>query len=309
MYIFVKLPLVRRLKVAILVLVGLGLAIGLVFFLIGALRPKAAGLFIETIPAAEVYLDNEQVGHTPYRDGKLKPREVVIKLVPNSFTTPLAPYETKIKLEPGVETVVRREFGETQDTSSGEIISFEKIGDGDTSLAIITIPDAAQITIDGTTRAYSPYKTTSIVPGEHSLEVSLDGYVERSFRVMAHEGFKLTAVVELSKSKEAEAEPTPTPQQEAKEQIEILPTSTGFLRVRAEPSTLGAEIGQVNPGDVFEILDTDEDSGWYKIEYKQGEEGWISNQYTEKVETETLGTPTPTSQITPTPTSKVTPTL
>jgi hypothetical protein len=299
---------VRRLKIAIFVLLGLGLLVGLVFFLIGALRPRAAGLFIETVPTAEVYLDNEQVGRTPYRDNKQKPNEVVIKLVPDSFTTPLAPYETKIRLEPGVETVVRREFGETQETSSGEIISFEKIGDGDTSLAIITIPDAAQILIDGVTRAYSPYKTTSIVPGEHSLEVSLDGYVERSFRVMAHEGYKLTAVVELSKSKEAELQPSPTPQEEAKQQIKILPTSTGFLRVRAEPSTLGEEIGKVTPGDIFEILDTDEDSGWYKIEYEEGEEGWISNQYTEKIEAESSGSPTPSSKSTLSPTKKPTPT-
>jgi len=62
--------------------------------------------------------------------------------------------------------------------------------------------------------------------------------------------------------------------------ILIKDTPTGWLRVRDKASTAGSEVGRVEPGDEYELLD--EDNGWYKIEYEQGEEGWISAQYANK---------------------------
>ena len=74
------------------------------------------------------------------------------------------------------------------------------------------------------------------------------------------------------------------PEEPKQEEVEILSTPTGFLRVRSEPSTAGEEVAQVEPGDRFPYLDKDEDTGWFKIEYEDGEEGWVSNQYAKKVE-------------------------
>jgi N-acetylmuramoyl-L-alanine amidase len=67
-------------------------------------------------------------------------------------------------------------------------------------------------------------------------------------------------------------------------EVEILSTSTGFLRVRSEPSILGEEIGRVEPGERYPYLDEDEDTGWLKIEYEEGKEGWVSGQYAKKIE-------------------------
>jgi len=87
-----------------------------------------------------------------------------------------------------------------------------------------------------------------------------------------------------------------------------LSTPTGFLRVRSEPSTAGEEVAQVDPGDRFPYLETDEDTGWFKIEYEDGEEGWVSNQYAKKVEPgeedeeeEEEPSPTPTASPEPSP--------
>jgi uncharacterized protein YgiM (DUF1202 family) len=115
----------------------------------------------------------------------------------------------------------------------------------------------------------------------------------------------LTAVFKLSPSNNI-TNPTPetTPSLESEklsQEVEILPTSTGFLRVRSEPSTLAKEIGQVEPGKRYKLVDTDKDTGWYKIEFKLSETdakkmiGWISNQYAKLVESEAASPkPSPT---------------
>jgi len=43
---------------------------------------------------------------------------------------------------------------------------------------------------------------------------------------------------------------------------------------------------------MYDILEVDEETGWYKIKYSDEGEGWISNDYAEKV-TETQSSPTP----------------
>ncbi len=64
--------------------------------------------------------------------------------------------------------------------------------------------------------------------------------------------------------------------------VKILTTPTGWLRVRSEPNTSGTELAKVDPDEEFPLVD--EQTDWFKIEYEDGEEGWISSQYAEKVE-------------------------
>ena len=276
----------KKLKAISIVLIVAGFVVGVVLFIVGSFKPKAAGITIESIPASSVIIDGEQVGRTTY-SGTRKPGEITVKLIPESFEAPLAPFETKVTLVAGIETVIKREFGESDESSSGEIISFEKIGGKEASLSIVSIPDAAQISIDGSIRGFAPYKTSSIVPGEHQVIVYAPGYSEKSFSLRATEGYKLTAVVKLKPNgEEVISDETESPEEPKQEEVEILSTPTGFLRVRSEPSTAGEEVAQVEPGETYPYLDTDEDTGWFQIEYADGEEGWISNQYAEKVEPE-----------------------
>ncbi len=64
-------------------------------------------------------------------------------------------------------------------------------------------------------------------------------------------------------------------------QIKITSTPTGYLNVRKTPSTSGALVSKVYPGEVYHFLSSE--NGWYKISLKDGTPGWISGQYTEKV--------------------------
>ena len=95
-----------KLKIVGLALVLAVLILGVSFFVIGYLKPKSAGLLIETNPEAIVFINGEQVGRTKY-DETMKPGEVTIKLVPDSFDKPLAPYETKLNLVSGIKTILR----------------------------------------------------------------------------------------------------------------------------------------------------------------------------------------------------------
>lgn len=294
----------RRIKLATLTLFVLAAIIVTTLFIIGKLKPKVAGIYIETTPSATVFMNGEQVGRTSFKE-TFEPGEVVVKLIPESFEKPLAPYETRINLVEGVETVIRYDFGESEGLSSGEIVSFEKIDKDQTSLVVISIPDSAHLVIDGFQKSATPFKTSSITAGDHNLFLTSEGFIDRQIKVKTHKGYKLTAIVQLALSTEQfEERPlkTETPE-EPQEKVEILSTPVGFLRVRAEPSTLGKEVGQVEPGETYPLIDEDEVSGWYKINFSSIDEteeatssakvGWISNQYAKKV----TGSVTPTVSV------------
>src|SRR4029079_14014990 len=156
----------------------------LVFFigaiLFFALKPKVAGVYIDGTHAVTVFLNGKEVGSTPFKVTQ-DPGEVVLKLIPKEMgQTNLFPYETRVALLPGVETVVRHTFGATEESGSGEIISFESIAKNETSLAVVTIPDGAEISIDNDAKVFGPHKTSSITPGDHTLVIKAKGYADRT---------------------------------------------------------------------------------------------------------------------------------
>lgn len=254
-----------------------------VFFISGKVKPKKAGILIETTPSSVVFVNGLQVGKTPYT-GTFGPGEIDLKLVPDTSDKPLIVFETRLLLSSGIQTVVKREFGETLDLSAGEIISFEKTGEGSPSIAVVTDPDSAQVSIDGKAYGFAPYKTSQVSASAHQVAVSLTGYLERIVNVKAISGYKLTLVVKLARDlNKLEPTPTPTATPKPEVKIEILPTPNGFLRVRESSSTSSMEVSRVNPKDRFILVEESEDKNWYKIEYETGKTGWISSQYAKKL--------------------------
>jgi len=57
--------------------------------------------------------------------------------------------------------------------------------------------------------------------------------------------------------------------------IQIRETETNFLRVREEPSTAADEIGRVDSGGRYIVLEENED-GFYKIDLGGGSTGWVA---------------------------------
>ena len=273
-----------KLRVTLLVVLGIALLALAGYFLVGNLNPKEAGLLIETNPTSAVFIDGVQVGRTPF-ETTLKPKEVVVKLVPDALSEPLATFETRVNLTGGIKTVIKREFGSSEDTSAGEIISFEKTGESEAVISVVSVPSDAEVVVDGLKKGFAPVKV-SVAPGAHQLVVERSGYSQRTLNINALAGFKVTVVVKLA-SLPMEEQDEQGEVEEAKVMIEISETPTGFLRVREEASASSKEVAQVSPGDTFVLIEEDSAAGWYKIEYEPQKEGWVSAEYSKKKEEST----------------------
>lgn len=303
----------------ILAVVGLSLILaGLVIKSKFLGRPGPAALQVSTTPKSTVFIDGSQVGITPFFDDKLKPGEHTIKLTPEATTDSLSSWEGKVTLTPGILTVINRNFGKDESSSSGEVISLEKISSRDkATLAIISTPDQAVVKVNGEPKGFAPVEVENLSPGDYKVAIAAPGYEERNVTAQAIAGYKLTINVQLAQTIEGIAEATPSGEEEEKEEeeekvtptpkstptptptpktspkptltppekpyVKIKETPTGWLRVRAEPSTEGEELAKVDTGEMFSYLN-EEKSGWYKIEYEEDKEGWVSGVYCELVE-------------------------
>jgi len=262
------------------ILTGFGFLGLATLFALGYFKPKKAGLKIISTPAAAVFLNGGQVGRTPY-ETTLAPGEVNLKLVPDSGEKHLVSFETRVLLSSGIKTVISRNFAETEAAAAGEVLSFAKTTGPEAALAVVTDPDSAQVSIDGTPRGFAPYQTATLSRGEHQISVSAPGYQERTLAVNTLAGYKLTAIVKLAQSEAtvrpsslAPASPTPKPVM-----VRILATPNGFLRVRAEPNINAAEVARVEPDRTYTLVEENKTAGWYKIEYEAGKFGWVSGEF------------------------------
>lgn len=290
--------------------------IGSSLFLSGcSLKKPPAALQIKTIPDANVLIDGKLLGKTPYQTSSLQGGELTIKLIPESDTQSLVSWEGKVKVGSGVLTLIEREFGSGEGDSSGQILTLEKTKSKDASLSVISDPDGTLVKLDGESKGFAPLVVDKISEGDHEIVVSKDGFVEKIVNAKAIAGYKLIVNVKLAQSGLANITPTPTlattsatttttPTPKAKatptgaktsptsgqpkptgsqvtgESVVIKDTPTGWLRVRKEPSTTAVELAKVNPGEKYPLLE--EKSGWYKIAYEEGKEGWISATYATK---------------------------
>lgn len=274
----------KTLKIIFIILVILAAVLATGFFLVGYLKPKPGGIMVDSSPGSSVYINGNFVGKTPYR-GTDVAGQINLKLVPTVTDQNLIAYETKINLVAGIQTVIRREFGISEDTSSGDVISFDKVGSG---LVVISTPDNSQVLVDGIAQGFSPYSLSTFSTGTHQITVKAAGYTDRTMSVQSHSGFRLTVFAKLAKAQEIEPSPSPSPTPAAATKAYVLigDTPTGFLRMRTEPATKGEEIAELKTGSKYLFLEADLASGWYKIQYQdpapglpQGITGWVSNQY------------------------------
>jgi hypothetical protein len=182
--------------------------------------------------------------------------------------------------------VVRRDFGDNEILSAGDIISLEPQTAKTASLSVVTAsPESASVTLDGQPQGFTPLLVASVIPGDHEITISSPGFADRQISAKAIAGYKLNINVKL-----AGTPPTPQPTPSAtvgtatssanlKGYVEIKDTPTGFLRVRASASTGAKELGKVYPGDKYKVLSSK--TGWYQIQVDLDAttSGWISSQY------------------------------
>ncbi len=240
-------------------------------------------LQVTSEPSSKVYINGKLIGQTPLCRCELKDMldigEYNIRLVPLEGN--FIPFEQKIPISQKVLTVVDRSFGEGGQ-SSGSVINLLKLqGKNDISLSVISFPPSAKLFLDSTELGLTPTKTSDITESDHEIKLTKNGYKDKIVRIRTVKGYQLNALVFLG-SNEAASSPsaTTTPSPVSVTKILILDTPTGFLRVRDSASVGGNQVGQVLPGEKYDLLE--EQNGWFKIKLKDGTVGWVSSQYAQK---------------------------
>lgn len=299
-------PFLLPIVATILIVIISGLIVKNLFF-----KPSDAGLKVDANPAGLVYLDGKEVGRTPYESEKLSTGEKTIKIVPEQTFGNLQPWEIKVKLVSGALAVVRKDFSEDENQSSSYIITMEPIADKkSSSLLIVSIPDSAVVRLDGDSKGFTPVSLDKLNEGDKTITLTAPDFTDKTINAKLFNGFKTIINVSLAQAIAAEvAELTPTPSSSAgatptpkptgktsptptakitpttppTPYVLIKATETGWLRVRQEASKTSPEIGRVNPGEKYSLLD--EVTGWYKISFGvDNKEGWISSVYATKFE-------------------------
>lgn len=270
--------MIGKIRLILTVLISIFLTIIIVFFLIGYFFPPKAGLLVVSNPKADVFIDGQKVGETPY-DTALKPKEVLVKISP--LDPRLAPYETKVKLVARVKTILQRDLADNEEKSSGILVSFEKTVGRKSVISVISDPDGAQVVIDGQVRGFTPLEIDSLEAGEHKLSLSLTDYLTKEVSIRAYLGYKLTAFFKLA--------PVLPKIQETNSQIwtnfkvQIVNTGKSGLKVREKPDLSSSETGLVKENEQYDVLEESENKEWYKIGRNNVALGWIPSQYTKKM--------------------------
>lgn len=231
---------------------------------------QTSGISVFSTPSgALVFLNEREVGKTPFEDKSLEVGDHVVRLEKEQ-----AYWQGRVKLTPGTVTVVNRDIASDSASSAGEILNLAR-GKG---LTIISSPTDADIEINGKAYGKTPV-SLNIGAGEHTILVSHDNYLKRSIKVNLPENFNLTVSIDLSLS-EADLTTITTPVITQTPQVIVKQTPTGFLRVRDKPSLNGKEITQVKPGDTLILLE--EQGAWDWVRLSNGIEGYVSSSYVEK---------------------------
>ena len=286
------------------------IVIGGVVKLMGSRTPKEGELRVESTPVVSVFLDNKHLGRSPLKE-KVTAGEYTLRLVPESTTGDIAPWQGKITVGPNLLTYANAILSESELSSAVDMLWLEKSVAKKPELSVVTNPDGASVVIDDTTKGITPLTIQDLEAGEHNLTIASPGFLTRTMKVKLTAGFKLIASLKLALSTatpvipESTASastttttitPSPTPKagasktatasattaDPAKPFVLIKDTPTGFLRVRTDAASSASEAGRVNPGQKFHLYD--EKNGWYEIAYDGTSKGWISGQYATKTE-------------------------
>lgn len=270
----------------LLILAGIFLLIKLAA---STLAPRGHGaLQVTSNIKATVLLDSKPIGNTPLclceQNETIREGEYELKIVPEDKSA--QPFTNRIKINAGVLTALERTFLPGS-FSSAYILTLEKGNFSTPQVFIASIPEGALVSLDGESKGVTPLTLKSLSASEHEVEINKQGFAKKTVRVRAVPSYKLVLNVllgtegEIDETREATPTPIlPTVTIIAQNKIEIKNTPTGFLRVREEPSIGAREIGRVNPGETYVLVD--ENTSWFKIELKDGTQGWVSKTYAQK---------------------------
>ena len=259
-----------------------------VFLVIVLVISKDSGrgaLQLTSIPKSKAYLNNAYIGETPICRCQLSQMlpigEYSIKLVPN--VSGISEFDQTIQINSGVLSVIDRTFGQGL-SGEASVITLDSISDQtNAQLLVISFPDKSNVFLDNNQVGTTPLLLNNLTPSDHEIKVSKDGFRDKIVKIRTVDGFRLETQVFLAinDSQNIASQAASTPPTTLKPvQVQILPTPTGFLRVRLSASLNSSEVGRVNPGEIYDLIS--QQGNWYEIKLTSGVLGWVSSQYATK---------------------------
>lgn len=265
-------------------LIAIVVFFGILFFL--DRKTGKGALQVTSVPNSKVYLENKLIGTTPLcacdLEHMLPVGEYTVKLAPIEGNYSF--FEEKVTISKSTLTVVDRTFADNG-SSDGSIISLTPLTSRkDIEVLIISLPDKANVFLDGNPVGTTPLLLKQISESDHDLRFTRDGYKDKAVKIKTALGFKLNSLVFLGVNSDLSALPiastAASPVASSSASILILNTPTGFLRVRASNSISSNEIAQVKPGESLELIKEEKD--WFQIKLTDGTIGWVSSTYAVK---------------------------
>lgn len=278
---------------------------GFLFFSTKDAAAKGA-LQVTSVPKSKVYLNDKLLGETPLCKCEfpdmLPVGNYTLRLVPSNDSS-IEPFEEKVSIGKTVLTVVDRTFNGAT-ASEGFTISLQPTANTKAAgISVTSIPDKADVLLDKNTVGQTPVNVDNTTVSDHELTIKKSGYKEKTVHIHTSVGYRVDVIAYLAidanqisltpgvspatsplpsnavTSTISPSKPNPTNaiSPAVSNQVLILNTPTGFLRVRADASINASETARVNPGDTFLFIS--QKSGWVQIKLSDGTTGWVSDQY------------------------------
>lgn len=290
----------KRKLLFLVILVALVVGVALLVKTLTNRGPKQGELRVDSTPAATIFIDNKNIGRTPFPSGKVDAGIYDMKLVPDSGSVQLAPWEGEVTIGQNLLTYVNADLSDSELSSAVDVLWLEKISSSNSELSVTTSPDGATVMVDNATKGVTPLTVADVTPGDHTVTVTSVGFLTRTLQIKMTAGYRLIVTMKLGLSPGTGAPQTATPSASLsgtligssssasatssanlpnppKPFLTVKDTPTGFLRVRMDPNTAATEAARINPGDKFHIEDTQ--NGWDEIKYDGTNLGWVSGQY------------------------------
>lgn len=106
----------------------------------------------------------------------------------------------KIRLRPGLLTVVTWKLAQRPELSGGVIYEMEPISSKNKSeVSFVTIPDGAIVSLQGKEKEFSPVIITDVNPDHNEFEVSLPSYESQKHTINVVPGYRMLVNVKLAK--------------------------------------------------------------------------------------------------------------
>lgn len=151
-------------------------------------KTELSGIQITTNNDANVEINGVSIARAPYYDENLNPGslEVGVTEIKSGQT-----WKDQVNLVAGTLTTVHRDFAGNESSSSGYILSFEKLeASSGARIKFVSVPENATVSLDGKPQGFTPLEM-KVDEAPHIYTFTHTGYEDKIIHAVAKNGYLL----------------------------------------------------------------------------------------------------------------------